>query len=535
MEQSHYRDAYNRGQEIVPDYVYDRMGLSEFDDSIGVGELADHKYPMLSLPTKFCNMENITAKDIYEYGLPKRKTYCLSAKADGVAVSLQSNGGKYRLVSRGRRTAGHVLHQALLKCVFLKRHLPDDIELRGELLLKKGDFTELNPLFENRYANSRSMVCAMANATIPDKRVVDKMFILWHGIHGISRTQYHPVALQQYVNINYIIPFEIVNKNELETAVQRLYETIQTLDYPCDGIVIEHSKEDSDDGRVHTGRIAFKSFDEAKHSGTTKVTNIEWMLCPNGHYIPRIYFAPVVINNQTISKAAGYCYDYLIRMGVSIGSEVVVTLHGGVIPYVSTVHTAGSGNLNLPGDIIPIEKGDIDIWSSNSKEAVKRLRFFRGMEKLNINLTMSDILFECGFEDIISLVSYCRSVSFEQAKLMDCIIEKGRISVTGSMSYQVAQLLERFKTLDYQSLIRALLIPGIGSKTANVIALKLSGFHVKADFEKGISKITQAKILDDEDLCAKIKANSQPISIENAEGTTEHDEYRLNKSCKKLH
>lgn len=57
MEKSPYRDAYNRGQEIVPDYVYDRMGLSEFDDSIGVGELVDHKYPMLSLHSEFCNME----------------------------------------------------------------------------------------------------------------------------------------------------------------------------------------------------------------------------------------------------------------------------------------------------------------------------------------------------------------------------------------------------------------------------------------------------------------------------------------------
>jgi len=252
MEQSPYRDAYNRGEEIVPDYAYDRMGLSEFDDSIGVGELVDHKYSMLSLPTEFCSMENITAKDIYEHGLPKRKTYCLFAKADGIAISLQSNGGKYRLVSRGQRIAGFVLLPAFLKCVCLKRQLPNNIELRGELLLKKEDFEELNPLFENKYTNPRSLVSATANVSIPDKRVVDKMFILWHGIQAISRTQYHLVALQQYVNINDIVPFEIIHKDELETAAHRLYESLQFLDYPCDGIVIEHSTEDSEDGRVHT-------------------------------------------------------------------------------------------------------------------------------------------------------------------------------------------------------------------------------------------------------------------------------------------
>ena len=70
MDETLYRRAYNIGKEIVPDYVYDRMGLLDVDDSIGVGEWAEHKHIMLSLHTEFCNLEQITAKEIHERGVP---------------------------------------------------------------------------------------------------------------------------------------------------------------------------------------------------------------------------------------------------------------------------------------------------------------------------------------------------------------------------------------------------------------------------------------------------------------------------------
>ena len=47
MDETLYRRAYNIGKEIIPDYVYDRMELLDVDDSIGVGEWAEHKHIMV--------------------------------------------------------------------------------------------------------------------------------------------------------------------------------------------------------------------------------------------------------------------------------------------------------------------------------------------------------------------------------------------------------------------------------------------------------------------------------------------------------
>lgn len=535
MKATPYIEAYNAGNEILPDYAYDRMGINEFDDSIGVGELVPHKYPMLSLSTEFCNMETITNKEIHEHGVSRQKTYVISAKADGVAVSLQANNGKYRLVSRGRRVSGYVLHPAFLKCMApLKKQLPDSIELRGELMLNYKDFEEFNKIFDNRYSNLRSIVSAMTCANNPDERVVDKMFILWHGIQGLSRKTCHPIELLQFVDEQNIVPFKNVSIKSLSIAVRKMYNGLQYLDYPCDGVVIEHSLENLNDGRFHLDRVAFKQFDEAKYSGTTNVANIEWRLGHDGHYFPRLHFEPVEINGSTVSYAAGYCYDYLIRMSISIGSEVVVTMHGGVIPYVSTVNTAGSGNLNIPEDAITIKKGDIDIWSRNSETTVKRLRFQRGMGKLNKDFSPSlcSELFDSGIEDVFELSHLIRSINFESSKLIDYLNKEGGFPATEPRSIFASKLINCFKSINYQSIIESLLISRIGPKTSFVIGLKLSGFHTKPDIEKGVCKSAMAKILDDKKLCGKIKAYSLPINIEIAKGTFEYDSHYASENIK---
>lgn len=367
MDETPYRRAYNLGEEIVPDYVYDRMGLIEIDDSIGVGEWVEHKHKMLSLSTAFCNLEKITAKEIHEIGVPYLSEYVISAKVDGIAVSLQANGGKYRLVSRGRRIAGWVLHPIFLKRIkSLKQHLPDNVELRGEFLLCKKDFEEFNLLYDKKFANARSLVSAILNWENPDERVVDKMFVLWHGIQGISRNKSHLEELQQYVEKADIVPYEIVHSTKVGLACRRLYKNFHSLDYACDGIVFECSKKDDKNEMYHLDRIAFKQFDESKYSAESIVTNISWKQENDGHYFPRLEIEPIVINGVEVSHTAGYCYDYLQRMGISIGSVVIITMHGGVIPYVSTVKTGGSKELNLPEKIAPIKKGDIDIWSIDS-------------------------------------------------------------------------------------------------------------------------------------------------------------------------
>ena len=129
-------------------------------------------------------------------------------------------------------------------------------------------------MYDKKFANARSLVSAMLNCKIPDERVVDKMFVLWHGIQGFSRNKSHLEELQQYVNKADIVPYEMLQSNKIGLECRRLYINYQSLDYACDGVVFECSKMDDINEMYHIDRIAFKQFDEAKYSAESIVTNI---------------------------------------------------------------------------------------------------------------------------------------------------------------------------------------------------------------------------------------------------------------------
>jgi hypothetical protein len=85
-----YREQYNKGEELVPDYVYDTMFESseaEVDD-IGQGELIDHVHPMLSLPTYYLDIDTITEEIIAGLILAIDRCYHLSVAGMNIYLSM---------------------------------------------------------------------------------------------------------------------------------------------------------------------------------------------------------------------------------------------------------------------------------------------------------------------------------------------------------------------------------------------------------------------------------------------------------------
>jgi NAD-dependent DNA ligase len=180
---SEYRESYNAGQELIPDFAYDALrnndtSLSyDADDIIGKGALVPHAYPMLSLPTHYLNVDEITLEQI-DALCGSHDTYIVSFKYDGVSISAPVNGLGYtgRLVSRGKRHSGFVLHPMFMQQMpkFLDR--PDGLpitdsmnaEVRGEFVISKADFETINKTLTIAYANERSMVSAQLSANEPN-------------------------------------------------------------------------------------------------------------------------------------------------------------------------------------------------------------------------------------------------------------------------------------------------------------------------------------------------------------------------------
>lgn len=524
-----YREAYNQGKPILPDDVYDDLFGSEettLDDNQGTGELVQHLHPMLSLPTFFEDIDNLTIDRLREIGFrghlfENEVAAVISYKLDGIAISAiydAEQSSLLRLVSRGKRTAGYVLNPAWNR-VFPEFRADANLaksiyDFRGELVISKEDFERINASLpeDQRYANARSMVAANVNSKEPNMDVVNAAKLVMHGIWTSGPAISHFQQLDSIFKATDIAPhWYIMPDEDIVHAVQEMYKLAMRHYIPCDGIVMQVDETDANNGRANLDRIAIKQMDEAKYSAQTAVKNITWRLANDGHYFPHIEFEPVEINGAIVTHAASYCYDYLIRMNLSIGAKVIVTMRGGVIPKVTSVLEPGTGNLCLPKDINEILEGDIHIWSNNSAQAIERLKFIRGMEAL--------ALADCGISLFIDMYDAGYHTIFDVAKEIKdgvfCFRMIGRVLPdTLASTAKVQTIIDRFKTFNYVWLILALRCNNIGFKAADFIGQYLSCYQLR-DYSQLNHKAVKA-FLEDTKTVDLVKAYAQPVAPEHA-------------------
>lgn len=537
MNEQVYREAYNDGKELVPDYVYDTMGLDELDDTIGQGDLVPHKYPMLSLPTHIIDIDNISLEQLKVLGLrpiinPNHQ-YEISYKVDGIAFSVQfENGAAKRLLTRGKRHAGYTINAAFMQLLpenlkttgdqFTAMPIDNSVELRGEILMSNADFEDLNiRLFNSRYAKPRSLVAALVSNFNPNLEAVSKCKLLFHGWQNrMSNHLTHCQMLGNLIDFKHIVPNERCGEEDLIDAIRQAYRDSQDYEFPCDGIVVQHSLSTTSDGRAHLDRLAIKQHDEAKYSAQTEVTFIEWRLANNGSYFPRIHFAPVDIDGSEVEHASGYSYDYINRMGLTKGAKVILTMHGAIIPYVSKVLQIGNGDFCFPGDIELPEPGDMHIWSTNSEDAIQRIRFIRGMSMLQLDTLGGESfskMYDGGFKDLFDVAKAVRAGNLLQ------LLHQVGFPATDNTRKQAEIIKFRFETFNYVWLLHALRIPGIGFDKANLIGLHLSGYHLLPEHIQKLNYKHCKPILGNAELLENVKTYSNKVLLEHAQGTIEYN------------
>ena len=518
-----YREAYNKGKEIVPDFVYDQMFSpeeAELDD-IGQGELIDHAHPMLSLPTFFLDLDKINADILAASGVINRgQNIELSYKLDGVPGScILGPNGWIRSVSRGKRFKGFVMNKAFVQILPKPKQLPDhEIDFRGEYVISYADFERLNAALpeHERYANPRSMVSSQINSIKPNDDIVKCIKWFAHAIWDGNKPAEHFLELLKWFDDDDIAPnFPMGNRgfwNDLHYNINHVYNSAMNFKYPCDGIVIRHSTTTNHDGRCNLDRIAIKQFDESSFSAQTTVDRIEWRLANNGSYFPRLWFKPVNINGSEVTHAAAYCWDYLNRLGLSIGASVVVTMRGGVIPYVSKVLHIGNGDYQFPADAAQPEPGDMQLWSTQSDDAVQRLKFIRGMTMLDLKdcgVALFSDMYDAGIVNLFQVADLVQN-KFLYSHLVHC----GVLPETEASIAKCNTINERFNTFNYVWLILALRENNIGFNAANAIGQHLSGYTLANPRE--LNKKAVQAFLANTELIEQVKQYARPVAPEHA-------------------
>jgi DNA ligase (NAD+) len=315
-----------------------------------------HSIPMLSLGKTF-NEEDLIAFDKRvkrESGLDTIE-YVTELKMDGLAISIRyENGILVRGATRGDGVKGEDVtpNVRTVKNIPLKlvgKDLPDIIEVRGEVIMYKKDFEELN---QEREENGEPLFANPRNASAGSMRQLDskitsgrKLHMIAYGIGEIlgKEINSHFDTLTFLTKIGFAVsPGFMLCKNINEVIQRCKYYSEHRYDYPfeADGVVAkinDVSIQKSLGATSHEPRwaIAYKFAAEEKE---TVVREIIINVGRTGTLTPVAIFDPVELEGSTVSRATLHNEDQVKMLDIRVGDHIIARKAGSVIPEVVRVN-----------------------------------------------------------------------------------------------------------------------------------------------------------------------------------------------------
>jgi len=360
----------------VPDTVYDRLFRELLDleqahpelitpesPTQRVGEKplksfpeVKHEVPMLSLENAF-DEEEMTAFDrrVRERLGHEEVEYIAETKLDGLAISLLYRAGRLvRAATRGDGSSGEDVSQNVrtIKSIPLSlrgKHIPELIEIRGEVFMTSKGFLRLNraqqELGEKIFANPRNAAAGSLRQLDPKITARRPLSFYAYGMGQCSNDYQVATHAELLTDIkNWGVPASPETKtvNGLKGCLQ-YYRNIQNrrqdLPYEIDGVVFKVNDRNLQDqlgfvSRAPRWAIAYKF---PPQEVLTRVVGIDVQVGRTGALTPVARLEPVAVGGVTVTNATLHNEDEVKRKDVRVGDMVVVRRAGDVIPEVVKV------------------------------------------------------------------------------------------------------------------------------------------------------------------------------------------------------
>ena len=307
-----------------------------------------HKIPMLSLSNAFDieDLKNFEKKIFNFLDLKINFNFSVEPKIDGISASLTYKNKKLVYgVSRGDGKIGELITENLktIKDIPLKinyKDFPDEIEIRGEVFIKKNDFLKLN----DKFANPRNAASGSLRQKDPkETKKIPLNFIAY--TFGYT-SSYNFKYQSDFLELLNKWGFKINKHNKVLNSINELivnhkkFEEIRfDLDYDVDGLVykvndLNLQKRLGFTSNAPRWAIAHKF---SADSANTKIINIEIQVGRTGALTPVAKVEPVNIGGVIVSNATLHNEDEINRKDIRIGDIVKIERAGDVIPHVIEV------------------------------------------------------------------------------------------------------------------------------------------------------------------------------------------------------
>jgi DNA ligase (NAD+) len=319
-----------------------------------------HSSRMLSLNDVF-NRDEVEAwiKRVQKLAPEATPEFFIDVKLDGLACALWYEDGKFvRAVTRGDGFVGEDVTAnvrtiesvpfELRTTKGFEHFLKGRTEIRGEIIIYKKDFEELNKSREAEdkplYANPRNTAAGSIRQLDPKLAAARPLRfrgweILRDNSEDIATYSYAYQAISALGIASGKQSAVMKDVDEIMHYVDEWDDKRHHLPYNTDGMVIKLNdrKEFADLGIVGKAPRAAVAYKYAAEEATTVVRDIVISIGRTGAATPVAVFDPVVVAGTTVQHASLHNADEIARKDIRVGDTVIIFKAGDIIPQVSKV------------------------------------------------------------------------------------------------------------------------------------------------------------------------------------------------------
>ena len=344
-----YQASYYNGEGEISDAEFDALWdeLKELDpdnpvlQKVGADsgnfEKIQHVMPMGS-QEKAANPEQFLAwAEKHKYD-----EYLVEYKLDGASLELQYENGKLvRAVTRGDGTIGDDITSNAKKMQGVKEAILKDGKpvpftggIRGEVIMTH----QVHKQYFSDKANCRNAANGLMKRK--DGKGSEYLTLITYdalSTDGKSFFTNEQEKIKWLMDCGFNVVRLVICKNADRVIAYRakIMEERRNLEYDIDGLVVKESAINFEDAsRARPDRqIAFKfSLEEA----VTVLREVEWSIS-GATYTPVAIFDEVELNGTKVQRASLANPDTMRKLGIKIGSHVVVVKRGEIIPKIEGI------------------------------------------------------------------------------------------------------------------------------------------------------------------------------------------------------
>ena len=420
-----------------------------------------HIRPMLSLANTY-NIEEV--RDFYQrvsdalHGQPFQ--VCAELKYDGLSISLHYHNGELRqAVTRGDGVQGDdvTANVRTIKSIPLVLNsdiidIPEDFEIRGEILMPWSSFERLNKEREQNgedlFANPRNAASGTLkskNPKVVSQRGLDAYLYFLLGDDIPNEGHY------ENMNIARSWGFQVSRDMQLCNTLDELWEYItywdthrKELPVATDGIVIKVNSIAQQKALGMTAKsprwaIAYKFQAE---QASTILREVTFQVGRTGVITPVANMDSVQLSGTMVHRATLHNADILASLDLHIGDRVLVEKGGEIIPKIvgkddNFAHTNGTGSpiqfiqrCPVCGTALIRGEEEASHYCPNdlhcTPQIIGRLEHFVSRKAMNINLVGPELIQQYHRQGLLNDIADFYSITHDK-KIADSIAQSTQV------------------------------------------------------------------------------------------------------------